>query len=82
MWTFQVPLAWRGEFFGRIELHGPLDDVPIYEKIGAFARIAEDAEQSIRLMLEQAAVIEMPVTDLRGARRETMAGPVRTIEPI
>ena len=48
-----MPLALRGRQYGRIEMHGLLDAMPMSERMGIFATVAEDLQQSIGLILDR-----------------------------
>jgi UDP-GlcNAc:undecaprenyl-phosphate GlcNAc-1-phosphate transferase len=63
VWKVEIPLSFKGQPIGRLDIQGMRDHVPVFEKIAILGKIAEDVEQAVALMAEA------------HARPDTMAQP-------
>jgi UDP-GlcNAc:undecaprenyl-phosphate GlcNAc-1-phosphate transferase len=52
LWKVEIPLSFKGQSIGRLEIQGMRDHVPVFEKIEILGKIAEDVEQAVALMAE------------------------------
>jgi UDP-GlcNAc:undecaprenyl-phosphate GlcNAc-1-phosphate transferase len=55
-WKVEIPLSLRGQPIGRLDIQGPRDTVPVFEKIAILGKIAEDVEQAVALMADARAL--------------------------
>jgi UDP-GlcNAc:undecaprenyl-phosphate GlcNAc-1-phosphate transferase len=50
LWRFQAPLALNGRVIGEVELAGRPDEVPVWDKVAAIARLVEEFEPAASLL--------------------------------
>jgi UDP-GlcNAc:undecaprenyl-phosphate GlcNAc-1-phosphate transferase len=70
-WNVAIPLLWRGQTVGRLEVSGGRDDQPVWQKIATLTKLVDELEQILCKIADDAG-LPMPPEPVQSAHEHAL----------